>query len=74
MRIGTAAIADRGTIVMTGVRPMKFAETTEQTPSSEVMAVMQKDVEKFTIFLPADWLQGRTAYGGLFERRFGSSS
>lgn len=36
-----------------------------QTPFSQVMASMQAGVAGYTIELPADWLQGRTAYGGL---------
>lgn len=44
---------------------MKFDETTEQTPFSELMIAMRQEGDRFTIELPADWLQGRTAYGGL---------
>ena len=44
---------------------MQFTETSEQTPFSQVMAFMHQTGEQFTIDLPTDWLQGRTAYGGL---------
>lgn len=35
------------------------------TPFSTLMASMQQDGVDHTIHLPPDWLQGRTAYGGL---------
>lgn len=44
---------------------MRFEETTVETPFSTVMAAMQREGEQFTIVLAPDWLQGRTAYGGL---------
>lgn len=44
---------------------MQFIDTAEQTPFSHVMDAMQQVGEHFTIDLPTDWLQGRTAYGGL---------
>lgn len=37
----------------------------EMTPFSALTAGMQQDSECHSISLPADWLQGRTAYGGL---------
>lgn len=36
-----------------------------QTPFSELVAALQWHGEGCSIELPADWLQGRTAYGGL---------
>jgi acyl-CoA thioesterase len=41
------------------------SSTSEMTPFSALTAAMQKDNESHSIILPADWLQGRTAYGGL---------
>jgi acyl-CoA thioesterase len=35
------------------------------TNFSQVMAALQQQADHFTIALPSDWLQGRTAYGGL---------
>jgi acyl-CoA thioesterase len=35
------------------------------TPFSALIAGMQREVESHSITLPPDWLQGRTAYGGL---------
>jgi acyl-CoA thioesterase len=35
------------------------------TPFSQLAAAMQAQGGDYTISLPADWLQGRTAYGGL---------
>lgn len=37
----------------------------EFTPFSTLTAVMQKEGDHQIINLPSDWLQGRTAYGGL---------
>jgi acyl-CoA thioesterase len=35
------------------------------TAFSRMLATMKQHSEQFTIVLPSDWLQGRTAYGGL---------
>jgi acyl-CoA thioesterase len=37
----------------------------ELTPFSALTAAMQADQGQHTVTLPSDWLQGRTAYGGL---------
>lgn len=37
----------------------------ELTPFSSLTAAMQQEGDHQTISLPSDWLQGRTAYGGL---------
>jgi len=37
----------------------------ELTPFSHLTAAMQPDQDRHTVTLPPDWLQGRTAYGGL---------
>jgi acyl-CoA thioesterase len=37
----------------------------ELTPFPSLISAMQPSNEQHTITLPADWLQGRTAYGGL---------
>lgn len=39
--------------------------TSEMTPFSVLTAAMVQDNGSHSIVLPADWLQGRTAYGGL---------
>lgn len=39
--------------------------TSEMTPFSVLTAAMVQDNGNHSIVLPADWLQGRTAYGGL---------
>lgn len=40
-------------------------DTGKMTSFSDVMATLKKEGGSFAISLPADWLQGRTAYGGL---------
>jgi acyl-CoA thioesterase len=35
------------------------------TAFSQMLATMKQHSEQFSIILPSDWLQGRTAYGGL---------
>ena len=44
---------------------MSESKPLPQTPFSVLIAAMQAQADGFSIELPADWLQGRTAYGGL---------
>lgn len=44
---------------------MQSTDMMELTPFSTLIAAMQADNDRFRITLPPDWLQGRTAYGGL---------
>lgn len=39
--------------------------TTEMTPFSTLVDAMRLSTDRYTATLPSDWLQGRTAYGGL---------
>ena len=40
-------------------------DSKDLTPFSGVIASLQRQGDHFAVSLPADWLQGRTAYGGL---------
>jgi hypothetical protein len=44
---------------------MTTTKATTLTGFSQVIAALQHQGDHFTIVLPSDWLQGRTAYGGL---------
>lgn len=44
---------------------MHHDESATQTPFSSLLDSLDAAGDRFTIALPADWLQGRTAYGGL---------
>jgi acyl-CoA thioesterase len=44
---------------------MSAADTQTLTPFSRLIAALEEQGDHFTIALPSDWLQGRTAYGGL---------
>lgn len=44
---------------------MSHAEPAAPTGFSSLLASLVPDDDRFTVTLPADWLQGRTAYGGL---------
>ena len=44
---------------------MTEANIQRETPFSQLIAAMRTRGDEYTIDLPADWLQGRTAYGGL---------
>lgn len=39
--------------------------TSEDTPFSALLAALRRDGDGWTVTVPDDWLQGRTAYGGL---------
>ena len=42
-----------------------MSNSLEMTPFSDLMAAMRQSSTDHSIVLPDDWLQGRTAYGGL---------
>ena len=44
---------------------MENTEPTRLTGFSSMLATLAQHGDHFTISLPDDWLQGRTAYGGL---------
>lgn len=44
---------------------MSAEHRTNRTPFSSLTAAMQLSGDRHSITLPSDWLQGRTAYGGL---------
>lgn len=45
--------------------PVSESERLPQTPFSALIAALRAQADGYAIELPADWLQGRTAYGGL---------
>jgi acyl-CoA thioesterase len=46
-------------------RAMTELDVAASTSFSDMLAALERQSDHFTIALPSDWLQGRTAYGGL---------
>src|SRR6516225_10431901 len=44
---------------------MTATDAATWTNFSQMIAALERPADHFTIALPSDWLQGRTAYGGL---------
>ena len=44
---------------------MTVTDTATSTGFSRILDALERKTDHFTIALPSDWLQGRTAYGGL---------
>src|SRR5262245_43266589 len=61
--LGPFRLAHR--VVMPPLTRMTATDAATLTSFSHIIAALQQRADHFTIALPSDWLQGRTAYGGL---------
>jgi acyl-CoA thioesterase len=50
---------------MRNAESLKEAEAAIPTAFSQMIAALERQADDFTVAVPSDWLQGRTAYGGL---------
>jgi acyl-CoA thioesterase len=50
---------------MSNAENLKEADAAIPTAFSQMIAALQRQADEFIIAVPSDWLQGRTAYGGL---------